>query len=93
MWLYMIAGFLFLLGVVGGVASGGIFTLIFIPLGFVMLVVAAGVGWWGRSAQADAEGSNPTQSAEPKPLPSSPPHETPRPSTPEELVDARRTAQ
>jgi predicted phage tail protein len=93
MWFYMIAVFFFFVGVIGGVASGGIFTLIFIPLGAVMLVVAVMVGMAGRGAQGAAEGSNPSQSTEPEPLRHTRPQGTPAPSTPEQLTDARRAQQ
>jgi hypothetical protein len=90
MWFYMIAAFLVLVGIVGGVASGGIFTLIFIPLGLIMLAVAAGTGMLGRSK---AEGSRQPASTEPAPLRHTPAQGTRGPGTPEELVDARRAQQ
>jgi hypothetical protein len=93
MWFYFIAGFLFLVGIIGGVASGGIFTLIFIPLGAIMLVVAVLAGMWGRAAQDSAEGSTQPANTEPQPLRHTRPQGTPAPSTPEELVDARRAEQ
>ena len=93
MWLYIVAGFLFVVGVIGGVASGGIFTLIFIPLGLIMLVVAVIVGMLGRSAQGDAEMSSSTARTEPEPLRHTPPQGAAAPATPEDLVDARRAQQ
>ena len=93
MWLYIVAGFLFFLGIIGGVASGGIFTLIFIPLGLIMLVVAVIVGMMGRAAQGDAEMSSSTGRTEPEPLRRTPPQGAAAPATPEDLVDARRTQQ
>ena len=87
----MIAGFLVLVGIIGGVASGGIFTLIFIPLGLTMLIVAVLVGMWGRASQGG--GSSQPAAAEPEPLRHTEPQGTPGPGTPEELVDARRAQQ
>ena len=92
MWLYIVAGFLVLLGLIGGVASGGIFTLIFIPLGLIMVVVAVVVGMWGRAAQGDAE-TGTSQTAEPAPLRHTPPQGAASPATPEDLADARRAQQ
>lgn len=94
MWLYIIAGFLFFVGIIGGVASGGIFTLIFIPLGLMMLVVAAIVGMGGRAAQGDANvTSSRSTRTEPEPLRHTPPQGAAAPATPEDLVDARRVQQ
>jgi hypothetical protein len=94
MWFYMIAGFLFLVGIIGGAASGGIFTLIFIPLGLVMLAVALVAGMLGRSSQDRAgAGSEPSKSNEPAPLRHTPAQGGAAPATPEQLVDARRAQQ
>jgi hypothetical protein len=92
MWFYMIAGFLILVGIIGGVASGGIFTLIFIPLGAIMLIVAVVAGMWGRARQGTL--TQPEASdTEPQPLRHTPPQGARGPGTPEELVDARRAQQ
>ena len=93
MWFYMIAAFLVLVGIVGGVASGGIFTLIFIPLGFVMIVVAVLSGMSGRKAQDRGAGSEPSRTNEPAPLRHTPAPGTASPATPEQLADARRAQQ
>lgn len=93
MWLYMIAGFLLLVGIIGGVASGGIFTIVFIPLGAIMLVVAVLAGMWGRASQGSAGGETHSSKTEQAPLRHTRPQGTPRPSTPEELADARRLQQ
>ncbi|MBV9335181.1 MAG: hypothetical protein JO262_14145 [Solirubrobacterales bacterium] len=89
----MIAGFLLLVGIIGGVASGGIFTLIFVPLGLVMLVVAAGAGVFGRSSQDESDGDRQPSNTEPAPLRHTPAQGTPTPATPEDLADARRVQQ
>ena len=93
MWFYMIAAFLIVVGIVGGVASGGIFTLIFIPLGAIMLVVAVLAGMWSRARQGSAGGQTQGSKTEQAPLRHTPPQGTPAPSRPEELADARRAQQ
>lgn len=93
MWFYMIAVFLLLVGIIGGVASGGIFTLIFIPLGFVMLIVAIVMGMWHRGQQGAAGGQTEASKTEQKPLRHTPPQGAPTPATPEDLADARRVQQ
>jgi hypothetical protein len=93
MWFYMLAGFLLLVGIIGGVASGGIFTIVFIPLGAVMLVVALLIGMWGRAQQARGGGETHASNAGPAPLRHTPAQGTPGPGTPEELTDARRAQQ
>jgi hypothetical protein len=93
MWFYMIAVFLILVGIIGGVASGGIFTLIFIPLGVIMLAVAVLMGMWGRSRQGSAGGQTQGSKTEQAPLRHTPGQGTPAPSTPEQLADARRVQQ
>ena len=89
----MIAVFLFAVGIIGGVASGGIFTLIFIPLGAIMLVVAVVMGMWHRAQQGAAGGETQGSKAEQAPLRHTRPQGTPAPTTPEELADARRVEQ
>jgi hypothetical protein len=93
MWFYMIAAFLVLVGLIGGVASGGIFTLIFIPLGAIMLVVAVLSGVWHRGQQGRAGGQTEGSTTEQAPLRHTPPQGAPTPTRPEELVDARRAQQ
>jgi hypothetical protein len=93
MWFYMIAAFLILVGIIGGVASGGIFTLIFIPLGAVMLFVAVLAGISSRSKQGSAGGQTQGSTTEQAPLRHTPPQGAPTPTRPEELADARRVQQ
>jgi hypothetical protein len=93
MWFYMIAAFLLLVGVIGGVASGGIFTLIFIPLGAIMLAVAVLSAMWHRGQQDRAGGQTQGSKTEQAPLRHTPPQGAPAPTRPEELVDARRAQQ
>jgi predicted phage tail protein len=93
MWFYMIAGFLLFVGIVGGFASGGIFTLIFIPLGAIMLVVAVLAGMWSRAQQGSAGGQTQGSTTEQAPLRHTPAQGAATPTSPEELVDARRAQQ
>jgi len=92
MWLYLIGAVLVLLGIAGAFA-GGIFTIILIPIGFVIIASAAGYSMFGRSAHRAAGAST---HARPTTAPL--PHSTPSPSghestSPEALADARRTEQ
>jgi hypothetical protein len=93
MWFYMIAAFLVLVGIIGGVASGGIFTLIFLPLGAIMLVVAVLTGMWARAKEGSGGGQTQGSKTEQAPLRHTPPQGAPTPTRPEELVDARRVQQ
>jgi hypothetical protein len=93
MWFYMIAVFLLAVGIIGGVASGGIFTIIFIPLGVIMVIVAVLAGMWTRASQGSSGGETEGSKAEPPPLRHTPPQGAPAPTTPEELADARRVEQ
>lgn len=93
MWLYLIGVVLVLLGIVGAFA-GGIFTLILIPIGLLVLASAAGYTFLGGGAERaggrGARGHAPVA----EPLPHSAPAESAHHlGTPEELVDARRTQQ
>lgn len=93
MWFYMIAGFLLLVGLIGGALSGGIFTIIFIPLAAIMLVVAVLMGMWHRAQEGRAGGQTEGSKTEQAPLRHTPPQGAPSPTRPEELVDARRAQQ
>jgi hypothetical protein len=93
MWFYMIAGFFVLVGLIGGVASGGIFTLIFVPLGLIMLAVAGGAGILGRRSQDESDGGQQPANTQPAPLRHTPAQGTSAPATPEDLADARRAQQ
>ena len=93
MWFYMIALFLVLVGIIGGALSGGIFTIIFIPLGAIMLVVAVLFGMWSRAREAGATPDTEGAKTEQAPLRHTPPQGAPTPTRPEELADARRVQQ
>jgi hypothetical protein len=94
MWLYIIGVFLLVVGVVGGALSGGIFTIILIPLAAVALISAVLHSMAARKAQATAGGAPDRSESGPRPLPTS--HRSnsaPAPSSPEQLADARRQQQ
>ena len=95
MWLYVLAFFLLIFGIVGSIFSGGIFTIVLLPLGVIALISAAGYGAFGRSAQGRQEASSEARrSTEPQPLPTSQHSNAPaRPTTPDEIADARRVQQ
>jgi hypothetical protein len=89
----MIAAVLVVIGLVGAVFTGGIFTILVLPIGVIVLVGAVVVGMWSRGSGATAHGDQ--SEIEPRPLPHT---NRPQPGTsgttsPEELVDARRKAQ
>lgn len=94
MWLYMIAAVLLVVGLVGGVLTGGIFLIIFIPLGVIAMITAIVTGGLARRAErgSGAAGGAPTPGEKPLPthLPQDSGHVT---SSPEALVDARRQQQ
>ena len=93
MWLYLIGALLVLLGIVGAFA-GGIYTLILIPLGFVMIASAAGYAMWGRAAHGAGGADTDAHPATAAPLPHSGEGDSGHvPSSPEALVDARRAHQ
>jgi hypothetical protein len=94
MWLYLIGGFLLLVGIVGSVFSGGIFTIVLLPIGAIVFVSGVLYGMWARAQQGSAGGSTEATEAPDRPLP----HHHPRPSgraptSPERLADARRAQQ
>ncbi len=94
MWLYMIAAFLIVVGLVGGVLSGGIFLIVFIPLGLIMLAAAAGTAAIGRSAHQSAGSETQARPQPGEPLPHTAEGPTGRvPTSPEALADARRVNQ
>lgn len=82
-------GFLLVVGVIGSIFSGGIFTILVLPLGVIVLLVAFAGGMWGRGSGASTHGD--ATEIEPRPLPHT---NRPQPGTygttsAEELVDAR----
>ncbi len=98
MWFYFIGLFLLVVGIAGSIVSGGIFTIVLLPLAVIALISAAFHSAAARKAQGRAGGATEDQAvpsaAEPAPLPSSQHANTAAaPSSPEQLADARRQQQ
>jgi hypothetical protein len=94
MWLYLIVGALVMLGVVGGIALGGIFTIALIPLALIVLIAGLLTAASGRRAQQRAGGATEESHVAGGPLPRSLERPSGRaPTTPEGLADARRAQQ
>jgi hypothetical protein len=92
MWIYMIVAFLVVIGIVGGLAAGGIFTIVLLPIAAIVLV--ASIAYRGMGHAAEVGGSGGGESAGPSPLPHSSPTDPARvQSSPEGLADARRAEQ
>ncbi|MGB9184263.1 MAG: hypothetical protein WCB67_09355 [Solirubrobacteraceae bacterium] len=90
MWLAfpVIVIVIFALG--ASIVSGGIFTIVVLPLAVVIAVVALVFSLWGRATGSRHTSSSP----EVAPLPSSQhSNSAPAPGSPDELVDARRAQQ
>jgi hypothetical protein len=89
MWLYLIAMVFVVVGIIGGIVSGGIFTIILIPLAAIVLLSGLGYSVLARSA---AEKAGATDAR--KPLPHQPERAPSHvPSSPERLADERRIRQ
>jgi hypothetical protein len=95
MWLYMLGGALVVVGLVVGAFGGGIFSIILIPLGVLAVASAAAYAMWGRSAHREAGAGTEAgpQPAAPLSTGHAQPEDAPAPTTPDELVDARREQQ
>ncbi len=98
MWFYFIGLFLLIVAIAGSIVSGGIFTIVLLPIALIALISAMLHSAAARKAQARAGGATEDPSAsgapEPAPLPSSQhANRAPAPSSPEQLADARRQQQ
>jgi predicted lipid-binding transport protein (Tim44 family) len=95
MWVYLLAGGLVVIGLIGAVVGGGIFTIVLVPIGLVIFATAVLVSMWGRSAQgAGGAETNATHTTD-RPLPHADPNASAgrAPTSPEGLADARRGQQ
>jgi cell division protein FtsN len=91
MWIYMIVGVLVVVGLLGGIVAGGVFTLVLIPIAVVVLLAGLVYTAMGRSAEGrQAAGGSSSPSPLPHNLPAEPSHV---PDSPESLADARRVQQ
>jgi hypothetical protein len=95
MWLLYLAGLLLIFGIAGSVVSGGIFTIIVLPLGVIVLIVAGLLALWKRSMKIRSGDDTGPSTSEPAVLPHTnrPQPGTHGPSTPSQLADARRQQQ
>jgi hypothetical protein len=93
MWLYLIGVVLVILGL-AGLAAGGIFTIVLVPLGLIAIASAAGYSAWGRAAQSRGGAETDAHPTTNRPLPHHPQRDSGHvPTSPEGLADARRVQQ
>lgn len=96
MWLGLIALILVVAAILLSIVSGGIFTIVLVPLAVIAVISAVVSATMGASAANAPSDGNPRARREPgvDSLPHSRPAETAnhQPATPEDLVDARRGA-
>jgi hypothetical protein len=89
MWLYLVALVLAILGIGGGIASGGIFLIVLLPLAILALIAAVLLSGAGALS-----GMMPRRRTGVDPLPSSDRAQGGEvPTSPERLTDARRAEQ
>ncbi len=75
-------------------ASGGIFTIVLVPLGLIVAGSAVLLAMWGRSTHRNAGGDADASASTNRPLPHAQERDSGRvPTSPERLADARRSAQ
>jgi predicted membrane metal-binding protein len=90
MWFYPVIALFVLLGLVGGVLAGGIFTIVLLPLAAIVLISAAVYAGLGAAAQRRSGGGGGSE----RPLPTSQKLDSGHVrTTPERLADARRAQQ
>lgn len=95
MWLYLFALVFAVLAVAGGIATGGIFVIVFVPLALLALLAAILMSASSRRTGQDTRhdwAAEHHEAAETFPSGQGPPPPQ-RPATPGELTDARRRAQ
>ena len=91
MWLYIFVFPLAILMLIGGLLAGGIFTIVFLPLALFVVAVAVVFTMWGKSQRRP---TLPSEQPSTETVPGTGQSSLAgRPSTPDELVDARRQAQ
>jgi hypothetical protein len=94
MWLYLLAVILVIAGIIGGIAGGGIFTIVLVPIAFIIAVSAFIFSMWSRASTGAAGGEVDAHPSVGRPLPHSFRRDRGRaPSSPERLADARRGQQ
>jgi hypothetical protein len=93
MWLYILVFFVLIVAIVGSIFSGGIFTIVLLPLGIIAVIAAVVFGGFGRAAQGRHGASTDDKASPGRPLPTGHSNAAAAPSTPEELTEARRVQQ
>lgn len=94
MWFYPVVLLLVVLAIAGGTLLGGVYTLVLIPIGAIVLISALVYSLWGRSLEGRGGARTDAAHTSEQPLP----HRRVRPSgrapsSPEALADARRQQQ
>ena len=91
MWLFWFVLPLAILLLIGGLLAGGIYTIVFLPIAVIITVGAIIYTMWAKSTQP---ANLPGERERVQPLPHTDhPNAAPAPSTPDQLVDARRGQQ
>jgi hypothetical protein len=90
MWLFWFVLPLVIVMVLGGLLAGGIFTIVFLPLALIIIAIAVISSMYGVS---DRRRRLPRDQPTAMDLGTGAVNESPAPSTPSELTDARRQAQ
>jgi hypothetical protein len=91
MWLYILVIPLAIVMVIGGLLAGGIFTLVFLPIAVIIIAAAIIYTMWGSATDTP---NIPGEGERVEPLPHTAHRNTAAaPSTPDQLVDARRGEQ
>jgi hypothetical protein len=94
MWLYAIAAFLLLVGIVGGLLGGGIITIALIPIALIIAASAFIFTAWGRASEGSSGGEMDAHPSTNRPLPHNFRQDSGHaPSSPERLADTRRAQQ
>ena len=74
--------------------GGGIFTIVFLPIGLVIIASAFGYGMWTRTGTGAGGGETNAHPTTNQPLPHTSPRQSAHaPTSPEALADARRVEQ
>jgi hypothetical protein len=94
MWLYAIAGFLLIVGIVGGLLGGGIVTIALVPIAFIIAASAFIYSAWARASEGASGADTDAHPSTNRPLPHNFREDSGHaPSSPERLADTRRAQQ
>lgn len=90
----MVAAFLLLVGIIGGIAGGGIFTIVLVPIAVIIAVSAFIYQAWSRAAQGASGADTDAHPSTNRPLPHNFREDSGHaPNSPERLADTRRAQQ